>query len=1095
MTTPLECRSCGRGLASAGLAVCPHCGQSLAADAPTAGGGAGDPLWMELDSSPTPTPAARPLSSPPIPNVPNIPIPPSQPVDVPRMRPVEVPIDDFEEKLARIDRRRRVSERADRRDRPRERSGNRRRRPPVEPRRGNWTVVVGIVAIVVVVGSGILAVVASVSQQQRMIHRGPPPAFEKKAAFAVPVDVGDLPADPADIAEVDRFAAELKFKMGIVDPRVQAELRLALEELGNLIRRGDEAAVARKISGSRFLEELLSCAHLQQADVLNFGLTARGAELAIAQTFVRNASDWHWSDFEVKRVTPIDRQTMKVLTRYKTPRGTKIVTWWLSKRRDGWRVYDYEHYWSVRGVIRHAGILDSLNLAIGPPEEFETIRALRDAHEILNGDQSRPAGVRADRILDRLREDQVPKLLVPAYRSMRTQTLWRRQQYVLALAENERCRQAEPGRASLDLWDAMLQYDLKHFPEALERFERFHRTIGETSESLRELGTVLVALNRKPDARAAFRKSLDDLPDDPNTYFWFLTSVDPGRKEDDVGRRFMALAQPAKEYERYAADCKNAGDFESLRQLATAMCGIDWQSPLPREHLALVEARLDAPEQALATFRKAMALETITHHRASAATEFLREMANSNHALEAYKDLADAPAVVVEPEVLFQVLAENARYRPALLRHLVRLHGAKHGKDPHLRMFRADILAADGKDAEADAMYTAAAAQLGEGPEKKFVDLFRYNRLFVRFRLGKVVESLEDFEPRQQVFTDLASMCVQAKKYDLLDALVERYLKDDPQNVVALNQRMQCRIRQGKTEEGIALYRKLAARDDKDMNRQQTEMAFQLAMVDTKHALEAYRAAKDPKEAFRFLSGDLQQMGRQAEFDKLIEAYAADHPGDPMVPLVRARRLVRQREYAAAIEQFDLAARGKFDPKTYIDPRRESIFARYKAGQPLAACRDIEPRTQTFAQLAIFAIQDRDWPLVEKLIASHRERSPQDPVLDEATARLLVQQRKPAEAAALFKKIVAMRKPGDDRGFPMIVGYDPWQTFLADMAASDQPLEAYDRAPDKQIAFQTLAVTLGNAKKADLLSQLVEWHAKEPACRRGWPIIAASRIC
>jgi tetratricopeptide (TPR) repeat protein len=1087
MTMPLECRSCGRALASAGLAVCPHCGQSLTAPPPS--GGAGDPLWMELDASPAPTSAARPRPSPPIPNVPNIPMPPSAPAEVPRMRPVEVPvpIDDFEEKLARIDRRRRVSERSREgardgsRDGSRERSGNRRR--PVQPKGTNWPIIAGIIGIVAVLGSSVVAVMVSLEQQQqiRPIFRAGPRPCEAKIDFAELGDPGDMPVVPADFGDIDQIAAEIKLKFGAVDPRVQAELRQTLDELGNQIRLRDEAAVARKISGTRFLEEILACARLERADILNFVQTARGAETAMAQTFVRNVNDWRWTDFEVKRVTPIDAQTMKVLTRYKTARGTKIVTWWLSKRRDGWRVYDYEHYWSVRGVIRHAGILDSLNLAIGPaPEEFETMRALREANEILNADLTGEGAAKADRVLGRLRADQVPKLLVPGYRGMRTQIFWRRQQYGQAVAENNTCRQAERDRASLDLWDGMLRYDLKQYPDALERLERFHRSVGATSESMRELGTVLVALNRRPEARDAFRKSLDDQPDDPNVYFWFLTMIEPNRKEDDVGRRFMALSRPSKEYERFAADCKNAGDFESLRQLATAMCGIDGRSPLPREHLALVEARLDPPEQALATFRKAMELETITHHRATAATEFLREMANADHAIEAYTELSEAPVDVIEPEVLFLSLAENVRYRPALLRRLVRLHAREHGNDPHLRMFRAEMLAADGKDAEADADFTAAVAQLREGRDRPFVDSFRQAWVGVRFRLGKAVESLDDFEARGQAFMDLVSLCTQTKKFDLLEKIVDRCLKDDPQDVMALRQRMLDRIRRGKTEEGIALYRKLTANKDREATRL-VDTAFLMAMADKNLAHRAYREANDPKEAFRFLADSLQSAARQADIDKLNEAYAADHPGDPMLPLLRARQLVRRKEYAAAIEQFDLAAKGKFDanPNRYADPRRESIYARYKAGKAVAACLDVEPRAQTFTQLVNYAIRDRDWPLVEKLIAAHRERLPGDPGLDEATARLLVQRRKPAEAAALFGKIVAARKLDVNRD-NLIVGYDPWQTFFADMSATDQALEAYERAPDRRIAFENLANLLGIAKKTELLAQLLDRHRKEP---------------
>ena len=559
MSTPLVCRSCERPLPAAGLATCPHCGQTLAAD--------GSLRWMELDAPSAATPSARPLPSAPVPNVPSFPSAP--PENKPLLTPVEVPVDDFEDKLARIDRRRSV------RDRSRARPGDpRRRRTPVEPRGRNWSLIIGITAVLAIVGAGIYSVVATRSARPHFMQarKGFKP---RPFGVAEPIEIDDLPAEEGAGPEQDPFA-EIRRGFGVVDPGVHAEIRRTFDELGNAIRLRDQEAAARKISGVRFVEQLLSFANLRQVDVIDFGGAARAAEQRIAQTFIREENDWRWDHLEVKRLLPIDARTMKAVTQHHTTHGSQIVTWWLAKRRDGWRVFDYEHVWSVRGTIRHADLLNAMRLAIGPPAEVETLKTLREAEEILNLDDTAPTADRADLVLKRTAAEQVPHELRAGYRWMRSQILQRQRHFDLALAENDKCRLAEPSRPSLDLVDAMLLHDSGRNAEALTRIERFHRNVGVALESLRELGAILVDSNRRPEARDALRKALDDRPDDVDTFSWFLMSIEPYRKEDDVGRRFRKLASPAREYERFAADRKNANDFESLRQLAIEMCAIDW---------------------------------------------------------------------------------------------------------------------------------------------------------------------------------------------------------------------------------------------------------------------------------------------------------------------------------------------------------------------------------------------------------------------------------------------------------------------------------------------------------------------------------------
>ena len=937
-----------------------------------------------------------------------------------------------------------------------------------------------------------VAVLVAVLVVSSFNHRRPEPALRIEKQFgrfpALPVR-DDNEAPPADPKKIDLHGliGKMQRELGLPDPALQKEIEPLFAEIGDALKKGDEQRLAKKISGVRFLEELVSFAGLNRHEAAAAGIRgqADSIERSIAQVMVRDKDDWKWSEFVIKRVVPIDERTARILTRHKTARGSKIITWWAAKRRIdgqvGWFLFDFEAQAGIRVTLRFSKVADRLQFQ-GRPAGLTAIENLREAEEILNSDLTVEGGNRADRVLDRIPVESVPRPLLAAYRWQRMLIRWRRQNYDQALAENDQCRQAEPSRPSHDLYAAMILNDMKKPAEVLPLIERLHRDVGETSDSWRELGMALSALGRNPEARTAYRKCLDDLPDEPENFLSFLRSIDSFQAEDDVGPRFAKLSKAADNYEQHANDCKSANDFESLRQLAIVMGRISPASPLAKEHLALAEAQRDLPAKALATFRAAMALEPDAGHRSTAASDFLKRMAQSGHAIEAYRDLADAPKAVIEPGELFRGLAEwvHSSYRQRTLRRLVRLHGAKHPDDPFLLMCRGEILENDGKDAEADAAFTKAAAQLNERPQDRaFVATFSHVRTTVRYRLGKLAETLEEFEPRNQVFQDLASLCLQEKKYELLDELLDRYLKLEPDNLVGLRWRMANRIRQGKTEEGIALYRKQIAKEP-EQERSLTNQWFFTAMVDKKLAVEAYRAADDPKKAFTFLGNDLEGMGHWTELDALMDAHRVKHADDPMLHVIAGRRLVQAKEWTKAIDAYK-AAEGHVDTKTGTDPRREAIYARYKAGLAIETCREIEPRNQTFAQLANLAIGDRDWPLLEKLIAEHRGTSPDDPSLDEATARLLVYRKKPAEAAEMIRKVVKQRTTTNaSNPIVQIAGYDPWQMFFNDAVNSDQSLEAYEAAPDKKIAFERIAVMLSNRSKKDVYAQLVERHAKEP---------------
>ena len=176
-------------------------------------------------------------------------------------------------------------------------------------------------------------------------------------------------------------------------------------------------------------------------------------------------------------------------------------------------------------------------------------------------------------------------------------------------------------------------------------------------------------------------------------------------------------------------------------------------------------------------------------------------------------------------------------------------------------------------------------------------------------------------------------------------------------------------------------------------------------------------------------------------------------------------------------EAWDKAARvieegWKKAPKDERDSLRwRYVYALYKAGRGMRAYIELEGQKEVFQQLANLLVTDKKGAQLQELIASHRRRAADDPDLlyQEARAKILTHQ--PGEAASLIKRAYEQQPFGQKRN-SYVTG------FVVTMQEAGQGLEGYRDAPDKAIAFQTLARNLTYARKADELRQLLDEHAR-----------------
>src|SRR6202043_3603804 len=117
-----------------------------------------------------------------------------------------------------------------------------------------------------------------------------------------------------------------------------------------------------------------------------------------------------------------------------------------------------------------------------------------------------------------------------------------------------------------------------------------------------------------------------------------------------------------------------------------------------------------------------------------------------------------------------------------------------------------------------------------------------------------------------------------------------------------------------------------------------------------------------------------------------------------------------------------------------------------------------DPTKETFNQLAWNMITDKKGADLEALLAAHRPRAGDDADVLFFAARAKVFTRQSAQATLLFKQAYDKQTLPHQRT-------EYVRNFILDMAEAGLGLEAYRAAPEKPMAFHSLANRLVYQKK------------------------------
>lgn len=321
-------------------------------------------------------------------------------------------------------------------------------------------------------------------------------------------------------------------------------------------------------------------------------------------------------------------------------------------------------------------------------------------------------------------------------------------------------------------------------------------------------------------------------------------------------------------------------------------------------------------------------------------------------------------------------------------------------------------------------------------------------------------------------FDICAEDCKESRDGASLEPIALAMRKIDPEYAAVDYYLALAKVWQGKPDEAVPLFRPaLTKQKDPDKRRAYLASLMQAGATSGK-ALEAYASVPDAREAFRFLAPELKQAYRMDDLKKLVLLHAKSHADDRWLPFYRGEVLVSEDKYQQAAKSF-AAGMARPPEEGVLDQFRYSrVRALYQCGQALDALATIGPRADTFRQVASQCWQDRNFALLQKIVAAQARDNPESEDMLRYRFGLKIKQDELAEGILQFKAVLA--KVTDEQRRNALIA-----DFLEDMSEVDALLDGYRAAPDAKQAFLILAPELLEQDKYKELEQLLALHRQK----------------
>ena len=728
-----------------------------------------------------------------------------------------------------------------------------------------------------------------------------------------------------------------------LNPQLNAQMARDLaplfKGLGDTLAARDQQRIASYLNPQRMVEEAIAQGMLADNPAVNRQDLGQRMADDLAKALQEPATLLPWNSSEVKHAASVGPSEAVVIVRHRNADGGVVtMRWWVTNRTGVWCVYDQEELnLGIRYTVTAPAVLavgDNPGLVRRAAAQVRDARlAIAQRHDADSAEKllAQTAGVALPQPLEVLR--LITRISIELHQG-------RAQAALLTIDQWHALHLDTP---LIGLFRGIAFNMLNQRDQALAHLRPYQQLVGDDALVCKELGDALRGLHRMQEAQKEYRTSLDCDPKNGAAFKGLVQALLPGDPREDLGRRFAKLDKPAETFEFLCENRRLTRDADSLEMLALAMRKIDPNCSAASYGLSLAKAWQGQGGEAVKAYQAALALEKDADKRRSFTTPFLMAMASCGLAHAAYP-------VAPDKRDAFGTLAGELKkfYRLDDMAPLVALHTKDDPADPLLPFYQAEVYVRRGQYEKADEAFGLG---LADPPGLPLLDTFRDSRVLARYHVGKAMAAYNTIGPKEDTFRQLAAICLQDSKYELLTELLDAHAKTHPDLPDLLLYRCRMKVRQNAVAEAITLFKAGVAKVADERNRRQLVADFLLDMAQEGKAVEAYEAAPRASEAFDPLAYELRDLGRMDDLRRLLTAHGKAHPDDYRLSLHRGHLLLQEQKWPEAARELSEAWR-RAPADQRIAVRFDYVEALYRMGRAREAYNTIEPRGEVFRQLA-----------------------------------------------------------------------------------------------------------------------------------------------
>jgi tetratricopeptide (TPR) repeat protein len=320
-------------------------------------------------------------------------------------------------------------------------------------------------------------------------------------------------------------------------------------ELGGLVAKNDRSAIARLFDTELVIETIEKGGFLramkpeQQAGFKAEMRKSLQTQLAAQQIVAPFAS------FEVLRILEAgapDRRLVFVRLRDQDNWAANY-RWWLVKRGDAWKVFDFE---DLDVPMRFTALTGASAVAratkrTGFAEAMLLLQTGVGAIEQQSFDE-------AWEVLSNIKSGEIPRVLESVRQMLLGMIHMNLEQTDAALRRFETAEQLNQDMVVLDRLRAVVMNRSRRHQQALAYAQRYTSRVGLDAQIQLEIGKAQIGLGNTDAAIKAYEAGLEDSPDEPELIARYAMALIPGRKPEAIDH-YRKMYRPAAHFE-YIAD-------------------------------------------------------------------------------------------------------------------------------------------------------------------------------------------------------------------------------------------------------------------------------------------------------------------------------------------------------------------------------------------------------------------------------------------------------------------------------------------------------------------------------------------------------------